>query len=698
MTRSSLESPSRIKIDDKDIIEAVGASDWRQLRDLIERLGGGHDAIARVAGAIRRNGALVIQVANRRREAACDALISEFRRFVANFSKDDLHALNQLISQSALIERGYRAISAALALSQVMKLPADIRLMMMLASFSDIADRLQQALQADVQSGRDVAWEQRRIPLPEGEQAYGDGVISGVADLALLVMQTDGRDWLDEDDVVVVPAVPSSTPINLDNVNELIELAAGWKLVGRLHDRLRFFDGRIDVANDRDNFTRIISGLTDIERLDYIANERFHERLQQTFFEMVGGTPLVAQSRGIENPCPLEPKAFISPQEGHARVMLCEAFCSDVTSYSGKPGGLTIMEWLRGYAALQAIVEAGYVRGDPRTLMRAFNLDALVGWLRHLGMSEDAARLFIDRVTYRQGSVDLFDNPIIGRSDGSLIVNGATTLTLDLTRVVLLAIASSGYQQDKKGVAFEKVVRKFFEDRGLTAKRLKFKRDGEEYEIDALLEWGDEMFVMECENWSLSGHNARRACTFWEGTFEAVDKVKRKAAAVQKYPELVKNRTGVDVRGKTMTPVVLDLMPCAMREAVNGVFVADWSAVTRFFQEPTLNARLTDIGDEIRIPLARQWAGDRPTVDEFKRALASPNPATQAHARLRTTTRRFETNDFEIEFDELLKAETSFETTAAAYGLDPDETARLREDGAREMMARRARRGAPFNA
>lgn len=687
-----------MKIDDKDITGAVGASDWQRLRDLIEQLGSGHDAIARVADVIRRSGALVSQVANRRREAARDALMGEFRRFVANSSEaDDLLALDQLISQSAIIERCYRAIAAALASSQVMKLPADIRLMTMLASFSDVVDRLQQAHQADIQSERDVAWQHRRIPLPDGAQAYGDGVISGVADLALLVMQTDSRDWHDEDDVVIVPAIPSSTPINLDDVNELIELAVGWKLVGRLHDRLRFFHGSIDVK-DRDHVTRIVSGPTDIERLDYVANERFQERLQQTFFEMIGGTPLVTQSRGIEDPCPLEPKAFISPQEGHARVMLCEVFCSDVTSYSAKPGGLTIMEWLRGYAALQAIVEAGYVGGDPRTLLRAFDLAALVDCLRHLGMSENAARLFIDRVTYRRGSVDLFDNPIIRRTDGSLIVNGATALTLNLTRVVLSAIANSGYHQAKKGVAFEKVVRRFFEDRGLMAKRLKFTRDSEEYEIDALFEWGDDVFVVECKNWSLSGHNARRGCTFWEGTFEAAEKLERKAAALCRYPELVKNRTGVDVRGKTMTSVLLHLMPCAMVEAVNGVFVADWSAVTRFFQEPTINARLTDVGDEIKIPLARQWAGDKPTVDEFKRALACPNPAMQAHARLRTTTRRFATKEIEIEFDELLKMESSFATSAAAYGLDPGETARLREDGIHELMARRTRRRSSFNS
>ncbi|WP_232631415.1 nuclease-related domain-containing protein [Methylobacterium sp. Leaf118] len=684
-----------MKIDDKNIIKAVRESNWPRLRDLIEQLGGGHDAIARITDVIRRNGTLVIQAADHRREAAREGLIGEFRRFVASFSKaDGVQALDQLISQSALIERGYRAIATALASSQVMRLPADIRLTTMLASFSDIADRLQRAQQADILSGRDVAWQHRRIPLPEGEQVYGDGVISGVADLTLLVMQTDGRDWLDENGDVVVPAVPSSTPINLDDVNELIEFAVGWKLIGRLHDRLRFFDGSIDVANDRDNVTRIVSRPTDIERLDYVANERFHERLQQTFFEMVGQTPLVAQSRGIEQPCPLEPKAFISPQEGHARVMLCEVFCSDITVHSGKPGGLTIMEWLRGYAALQAIVEAGYVPGDARTLLRAFDRDALVGWLRHLGMSEDAGRLFIDRVTYQRGSVDLFDNPIIRRTDESLMINGATALTLDLTRVVLSAIASSGYQQDKKGVAFEKVVRKFFEKHDKTIKRLKFKRDGEEYEIDALLAWGDDVFVIECKNWALSGYNPQRARTFWDRTFEAAHKVKLKATAIKKYPELVKNRTGIDVRGKTMTPIVLHLMPCAMVDAMDGVYVTDWSAVTRFFQEPTLNARLTDVGDEISIPLARQWAGDRPTVEEFKRALASPNPATQAHSRLRTITRRYETTNFEIEFEEIQKAESSFEMTAAAYGFDPDETARLREDGVREMMARRARMGA----
>ena len=72
----------------------------------------------------------------------------------------------------------------------------------------------------------------------------------------------------------------------------------------------------------------------------------------QTFQEMSLKTNMDAKASGIAMPLALPPAAFVSAQEGHAGVSLSEMLGYSIIEDNETPGGLRLVEWLRGFAVL----------------------------------------------------------------------------------------------------------------------------------------------------------------------------------------------------------------------------------------------------------------------------------------------------------------------------------------------------------
>src|SRR5262249_48194154 len=156
------------------------------------------------------------------------------------------------------------------------------------------------------------------------------------------------------------------------------------------------------------------------EVVDYVANERLNDRLGQTLLEMLTETSLAAQAVGIQNGAPLIPGAFVSAAEGHSAVSLSEILSYDIAGDDERPGGLRLVEWLRGYAVLNVLAEerAGERKESPVfVVQRAELLDVL----EKCGLTGGTAARFVDRVTLNRSSRDMFDSPLIKTEDGALM-------------------------------------------------------------------------------------------------------------------------------------------------------------------------------------------------------------------------------------------------------------------------------------
>jgi hypothetical protein len=312
--------------------------------------------------------------------------------------------------------------------------------------------------------------------------------------------------------------------------------------------------------------------------------------------------------------------------------MLSDYMGFDVASHPDDLGGLRLIEWIRGYAVLQQVA-VDCLEKSSSEIERAFpkhSLDDLEAILDRNGIGGKKARFFIDYVSFHKSSRDLFDAPIL-RGDGDWCRIAAPALVgADILRLVLSALANKKIVVDGKGEAFEAQFRKHLKSHGLPVYHFQTKRDGETYEYDAIVPWGDYVFVFECKSRSLSWLNPVAAYNLLRSTVGYIDQVKRLANALEDHPDILSTLVAEDCSNKTIIPVVLNAMPYSAAGTVDDVYLADASAVGRFFEKRHMHISMVHpVGDTKivqRVPTHSQWSGETPTADDFMNHLTDPLP------------------------------------------------------------------------
>lgn len=285
--------------------------------------------------------------------------------------------------------------------------------------------------------------------------------------------------------------------------------------------------------------------------------------------------------------------------------------------------------WIRGYATLRCLADERYTQSGKSGLCFAVPRETLVAILDRVGLKDGAAETFIDQASLRASSRDLFDQPLIRMHHGSLLLFGPGILNSDPTRVTLSAIGNQSEQLGRKGKAFEQETVRFFEKQGFEAKSFKFKRNGEEFEYDVVIRWDDHIFILECKNRTLSGHNPVAAYYFALEIASAVQQVKRLADALVEHADVVLERTGIDVANKTVVPCVVNSLPYAMKGDQDGVYVTDASGLKRFFQDRNFHIvrphRLKGKATVLhRTAMKALWKGHKPTPADLVSYLSDP--------------------------------------------------------------------------
>lgn len=225
----------------------------------------------------------------------------------------------------------------------------------------------------------------------------------------------------------MLPKLPDVTEDEVYKAGLTEVLAASWRQWERMEQRCRYFDGEIKVftgnnlpswapkgaetAVEYDHFSQG-------EFFDYLANERLNDRLIQTFQEMALQTNMQTRASGIAAPLSLPPGAFVSAQEAHSGVSLSEVLGYAIVDDQERPCGLRLVEWIRGYAALQCLAEGKYSQYGKNGLYFSIPRETLVALLDRVGLKGGAAETFINQASLRASSRDLFDQPLIRMQDG----------------------------------------------------------------------------------------------------------------------------------------------------------------------------------------------------------------------------------------------------------------------------------------
>jgi Nuclease-related domain len=281
---------------------------------------------------------------------------------------------------------------------------------------------------------------------------------------------------------------------------------------------------------------------------------------------------------------------------------------------------------VRGYSALSGWAAERLAGGNVGILRTT--RDELVTLLTRLSLTETQAMVFLDAVSFGRTSRDLFDAPLV-RASGEWLLIGPATASPRLARIIPSLLASKRIQLKRKGRAFEERVLAFLKRHNLDARHIRVWREGAEYEFDVVALWERKLFLFECKNHGLSGNDPVEAYHFLQEIVSNARQVQRLVKALARWPEIVSDAFGANAEYDEVVPCILENETYSLPVQVDGVYVYDWSALTRFFKEGSFGVsrdhRLP--GNHIernRVQIKRIWSGDAPVANDLIAEMQSP--------------------------------------------------------------------------
>ncbi len=474
-----------------------------------------------------------------------------------------------------------------------------------------------------------------------GRPMQPDIPVDVVARQTACILKAEAHDgsWFDDDGRIVLPALRRADRTMVEAVADMHRNASAFRQWEWIEEECRYFGGTITVddASGRVRYEHAAADMEWLER-DLAANERLHKMLMQNRASMKAFVPPSAtgSSRGSVR---LLPEEALDDTERHSADALEAMLHIDPLADTDSHLGLTLVEWLRGYATLQAIVEDGYDRrSTPDRLVPIMKRGDLLGRLRRNGLRGGTADRFVDLTSFARNSRDLFDTPLIRVADGSMVLFGPALLGAIPAQTTLSRMASLGDSLENKGVAFENATRAFLRSRRLEVGHRRVKYAGErELDYDVLVKWDGRIFLIECKCRSLSFNRVPAAANFRSEILNAVSQVHRLRDGLSRHPEILDEMFGPGTSDLPVVMCVLNSLPFATVRPIEGVNFVDDSAMRRFFDSPTFSLIASGPGAGGRhdtLPGRRLWSGSAPSADDFERMISGAPQAELAHHQI----------------------------------------------------------------
>jgi hypothetical protein len=453
---------------------------------------------------LRRNGDLLLKRPDPVRRRGRDAFLANLEaHFLKHLGRDWAGQVDELKVLGHHIEEGYAEILRSLSRTEAAKLAPEVQAASGLAWSAHAFDEMMREFQADLARRRRVKLSHFRVRRRDGTSFNPDGALGNLINITTMTLLLLGhqQSWFDDEGFLVLPISPEPTEDENEKMTATLALAASWRLWERLEQRCRYFGGELISLGaptrqwvPKDAARAIKYELvTPEEAYDYYANERLTDQLARTYHGLLQNTNLETWASGIDGPLELPPKGYVSPEEGHSCISLSEVLGYFILDDQERPCGLRLIEWIRGYSTLQSLVGERYRTLGKKGLRHIVSHGELRSLLERVGLKNGSADIFIDQTSLRKASRDLFDQPLVRMRDGSLMLFGPAILYSEAGRVTLSAIGRQGEQLARKGKAFEKEVLRYFTSQGLAARAFRLKIEGEEFEYDVVVPWGDHL-------------------------------------------------------------------------------------------------------------------------------------------------------------------------------------------------------------
>lgn len=474
------------------------------------------------------------------------------------------------------------------------------------------------------------------VQLHGGRTVNIDAAYSGIVEaLSLTLKMLSYEQKLLHDGKLIAPRIPAITDDHVYKAGSIQLYAVSWNALENAANRTLFFGGDIGSAQDakapiehfsagfRSKFADPIffyRNLTDVEAYDYMANRRLHTWTMQNTMLMSNGAALRGAVMKEGAAVPGLTEGLVSENEGISLAKLSEILAYDAFKDEERFHGLTLREWVRGYCALGLMAAAK----QADSCLVTFDKNEIEQGFRDYKIPEECVPTLIHHLTFGQDSRDLYDSPLIYSEDGKYTLFANVLATCNVTNVLFSRLSSLTTQFDKKGKGFEVRVVSSFVKWGYPCKPTKFKIDGGEYEYDALVLIDDALLLIECKNNLLSSNNAVQAFRYSEAIDENVEQIKRLERGLRERPDVVESLFGRKLDELTLVPVLLNSMTYS-RSPVDGIYISDWSALSKFFTESTISRFGLQNGKKVnKKAIHTLWKGKRPTAEELLDYLAMP--------------------------------------------------------------------------
>jgi hypothetical protein len=615
--------------------KALSTLSWIALEDHLSALTLGEVA-NELLELIWKSEALIIKRSAPALEAKRDSFVHSLGEFFAkSATAEDIGRLQQILGDLGVIEEGYRSILALLSQSTGGALSVEQRVAAAFGRAAFAFEVIEREFQRLLASTPEFVLQSAQIARGDGFTASTDDLLAGLVVCLASTLSMEGHNnrWF-KAEKLILPNVGETCVDDMARAATVELLANSWGSWQRAELMVRFLgapmrqiveSGTVEWLGATYTEVVAIGPPTEMALHDHVANERLADHALQIHQEMSLETSVEKKVAGIDGSVAVAPGCYVSAEEVHAEVLLSQWFGFDIQDDLQEFAGLRLSEWVRGYAALKAL-SGTLRRGGLFPRMQHSELHDL---LARLGLTLGKAATFIDLISFRKTSRDLFDNPLISMEDGSLTICVPALLHASVARIVVSAIANLQLPIDRKGKSFERSMRALFDDQHISTFAFSSTRDGQQFEYDLVVHWVNLLFVFECKNRTLSGHNHRAAYYFDVEMQSAVSQVKRLSHALEQYPDILLDRCGIAVADVTVVPCVLNSLPYSREGKVDGVYITDQSALRRFFEQRhvhLIRPHQIDGGKTIlhRTAIHRHWKGEQPSPADLIAALEDP--------------------------------------------------------------------------
>jgi hypothetical protein len=643
---AKMSGSSNDELSEAIVKNALENLDWHDLKQHLDSISFDSDDLDELLGHIKRHSKFIAKypapVFEGKRNAFLDAIEGYA---LAVIGPDGPLSVRAYRTTLQLIEGGYRGILDMLDRAEVSKLPATLRVSSYIARAAGEHDLvMKKANEAAMRNGAlDIAG--ATLLKDEDGNAYSPDAVIGSIVMTLgatLGMEGHRNKWWAADGRLVIPEIVSTTQDDIYKVGSGTVLGMLWRRWERAEEKHRFLEGELRELDVSEwptevpaNIKRLlVSSPGTLDLLDFVANERLGQQSEQGLMHLLTRTGIREQVVGIAGTAALPPTKYVSVEEAHAVLALSNMLAFNVLSDAEERGGLTLAEWIRGYSLLKAMAQdlSEENRTDPILVPRETLGEALV----RVGLTADKAGKFVDQVTFARpsgnakASRDLYDCPLVATGDGSYVLVTSALLGSHVAMLTMSNASRHGEEFSRKGKAFEAAVHQVFRRQGLPCLSFKHETEWEKYEFDAIVPWGEYVFLFECKNHGLSGYDPIRAHHFAQGLASDMNQVRRQAEELRTNSKLIVERLGKEWVGKTVIATVLNCLPYAIpMDDDADVLVSDIGIVRRFFEERYFHANqyhpLENKAAVLnRTEVVSQWSGATPTPEDLLRILRNP--------------------------------------------------------------------------